>query len=235
MSPLTISRELLGLSTHVMIFAWYVPFYCVSIIVMVPLQKLMSKNAGIGVLVGVIFPIAIFAILKKLPLGSEIETLFNNLKHWFPCISVGFMSYKYRFLERIDRCLQDVNKYVASISLIILCFIGRYFASAFDFVYCFFLVYAIINLKIEVKSILGKFVGVCGRHSSNIWFIHCLYFGEATREVVQPFAFFARNPILIYIVAIAELITMSMLINRIKIKIQTRICTKEPNEHCSCN
>ena len=232
-SPLTISRELLGLSTQVMIFAWYVPFYCVSIIVMVPLQKLMSKNAGIGVLVGVILPIAIFAILKKLPLDSEIETLFNNLKHWFPCISVGFMSYKYRILEKIDRCLQDVNKYVVSISLIILCFIGRYYASAFDFVYCLFLVYAIINLRIEVKSVLGKYVSVCGRHSSNIWFMHCLYFGKATREVIQPFAFFARSPILIYIVAIAELITMSMLVNRIKIKIQKKICTKEPNKHCS--
>ena len=108
-----------------MIFAWYVPFYCVSILVMVPLQKLMSRNVEIGVVFGVILPIAIFAILKKMPLSSEIETLFNNLKHWFPCVSVGFMSYKYNLLEKIDGYLENVNKNIVSILLIVLCFVGR--------------------------------------------------------------------------------------------------------------
>lgn len=65
LSAQTILKELLGLSSSVMIFAWYVPFYCVSILVMVPLQKLMSRNVEIGVVFGVILPIAIFAILKK--------------------------------------------------------------------------------------------------------------------------------------------------------------------------
>ena len=65
LSAQTILKELLGLSSSVMIFAWYVPFYCVSILVMVPLQKLMSRNVGIGVVFGVILPIAVFAILKK--------------------------------------------------------------------------------------------------------------------------------------------------------------------------
>ena len=74
----------------------------------------MSKNAEVGVVVGVIIPIIIFAMLKKLPLGGEIKTLFNNLKHWFPCIAVGFMSYKYKWLEKIDRCLDDLRQMPAS-------------------------------------------------------------------------------------------------------------------------
>lgn len=39
LSAQTILKELLGLSSSVMIFAWYVPFYCVSSLVMVPLQN----------------------------------------------------------------------------------------------------------------------------------------------------------------------------------------------------
>ena len=142
LSAQTILKELLGLSSSVMIFAWYVPFYCVSILVMVPLQKLMSRNVEIGVVFGVILPIAVFAILKKMPLSSEIEILFNNLKHWFPCVSVGFMSYKYNLLEKIDGYLENVNKNIVSILLIVLCFVGRYFVSALDFAYCLFLTYA---------------------------------------------------------------------------------------------
>ena len=218
-SPLTISKELLGLSSYVMIFAWYVPFYCVSIIVLVPLQKLMSKSAEIGVVVGVILPIIIFTVLKKLPLGGEIETLFNNLKHWFPCITVGFMSYKYRWLEKIDRYLGRVNKYVVSIFLIIVCFIGRYYIPALDFVYCLFLVYAIANLEINVESMVGRIISRCGKSSSNMWFLHCLYFGKATRELIQPLAFFANNPVLIYIIAVFELIVLSELIELIKSRV----------------
>lgn len=218
-SPLTISKELLGLSSYVMIFAWYVPFYCISIIVMVPLQKLMSKNAKVGVVVGVIIPIIIFAMLKKLPLGGEIKTLFNNLKHWFPCIAVGFMIYKYKWLEKIDRCLGRVNKYVVSIFLIIVCFIGRYFISALDFVYCLMLVYAIAKLEINVESIVGRIISRCGKNSSNMWFLHCLYFGIATRELIQPLAFFANNPVLIYVIAVFELIVLSELIELIKSRV----------------
>lgn len=223
LSAQTILKELLGLSSSVMIFAWYIPFYCVSILVMVPLQKLMSKNVGIGVVVGIVFPIVIFAILKKVSLSSEIETLFNNLKHWFPCISVGFMSYKYNLLEKIDVYLENVNRYIVSIFLIVLCFVGRYFVSALDFVYCLFLAYAIVNLKISDKSIAGRFIGLCGKNSSNMWFLHCLYFAETTRNIIQPLAFFVRNPILIYIVAVAELIVLSEIIDAVKSKVTSKI------------
>lgn len=160
---------------------------------------------------------------EKMPLSSEIETLFNNLKHWFPCVSVGFMSYKYNLLEKIDGYLENVNKNIVSILLIVLCFVGRYFVSALDFAYCLFLTYAIINLKINEKSIAGRFIGLCGRNSSNMWFLHCLYFAEATRNTIQPLAFFARNPILIYIVAVFELIVLSEIIDAIKSKVTLKI------------
>ena len=75
----------------------------------------MSRNVGIGVVFGVILPIAVFAILKKMPLSSKIGILFNILKHWFPCVSVGFMSYKYNLLGKIDGYLENVNKNIESV------------------------------------------------------------------------------------------------------------------------
>ena len=73
------------------------------------------------------------------------------------------------------------------------------------------------------KSIAGRFIDLCGRNSSNMWFLHCLYFAEATRNTIQPLAFFARNPILIYIVAVFELIVLSEIIDAIKSKVTSKI------------
>ena len=56
-----------------------------------------------------------------------------------------------------------------------------------------------------------------------MWFLHCLYFAEATRNTIQPLAFFARNPILIYIVAVFELIVLSEIIDAIKSKVTSKI------------
>lgn len=218
--------ELLGLSSTVMIFAWYVPFYCVSILVLTGIQRVLSRDVKAGILVGIIIPIVLFETMKILPCGNEIKTLFNNLKHWFPCISVGYMSYKYGWLEIINKCMGKMNRYTVSVSLIALCFVGRYFASALDFVYCLLLVYAIVNFQISTESILGKIIRLCGKNSSNMWFLHCLYFGEATRNLIQPLAFFATNPILIYIIAVVELIAVSKTINAIKIRIVEKMAQK---------
>lgn len=49
-----------------------------------------------------------------------------------------------------------------------------------------------------------------------MWFLHCLYFAVATRESIQPLAYWAKYPILIYAVAVIELIVCSEMITGIK-------------------
>ena len=74
-------------------------------------------------------------------------------------------------------------------------------------------------MKININSFVGRSLYICGKNSTNMWFLHCLYFGEATRELVQPLAYWAKYPLLIYIVAVLELLGTSGLINWIKKKI----------------
>lgn len=157
--------------------------------------------------------------MKRLPIPSEIQTLFNNLRHWFPCIAIGYISNKYNWFEKINCLRQKLNHIFVSIVLIILCFVGRYYISGLDFIYCLLLVFAIVNLKININSFVGRSLYICGKNSTNMWFLHCLYFGDATRELVQPLAYWAKYPLLIYIVAVLELLGTSGLINWIKKKI----------------
>lgn len=219
LSIIDIGKELLGLNSSVMIFAWYVPFYAVSLFAMAIIQRLLDKNTKIALFVGVFVPIVLFTIMKRLPIPSEIQTLFNNLRHWFPCIAIGYISNKYNWFEKINCLRQKLNHIFVSIVLIILCFVGRYYISGLDFIYCLLLVFAIVNLKININSFVGRSLYICGKNSTNMWFLHCLYFGDATRELVQPLAYWAKYPLLIYIVAVLELLGTSGLINWIKKKI----------------
>ena len=63
---------------------------------------------------------------------------------------------------------------------------------------------------------LGNFCINVGKNSANMWFLHCLYFGEATRNLIQPLAYWAKSPILIYAVAVIELLCCSGVISWIK-------------------
>ena len=216
LSGLGICKELLGLGASVMIFAWYVPFYAVALIVMVFIQKWLDRDIKTALLVGVVLPMIVFTLMKKIPTSIEIQTLFNNLRHWFPCISVGYICNKNNCFDKIRSALGNYNRFLISGILIIFCFAGRYFISALDFCYCALLVFAIVNLQIHAKSCIGKFLYQCGKNSANMWFLHCLYFGEATRNLIQPLAYWAKSPILIYAVAVIELLCCSGVISWIK-------------------
>lgn len=216
LTKIEIVKELFGLSSAVMIFAWYVSFYCISIIIMTLIQKHLDKNIVGGLLFGIILPICVFYLLQNLALPKEIKTLFNNLKHWFPCIAVGYLAYKYNWIEKFGILTKKLNREFVSIALILFCFMGRYFVSGLDFIYCFLLVFAIVNLHVDDKKIIGHFLQCCGKNSSNMWFLHCLYFATSTREFIQPLAYWAKYPILIYIVAVIQLIICSKMITGIK-------------------
>ena len=147
---------------------------------------------------------------------AKKKNLKVYLKHWFPCVAVGYISNKYSFFNTVEKKLEKVNGPVLSIFLIVACFVGRRFISGLDFIYCFLMVYGILHFGIIANSYLGRFLQFCGKKSSNMWFLHCLYFGSATRNVIQPLAYFSNNSIVIYFIAVIELLIASIVIDEIK-------------------
>lgn len=158
LSALDICKELCGLGSSVMIFAWYVPFYAFSLIMMTIIQKWLDGDIKVVLLVGVVLPICIFTAMKKsrrqkkfrpcliiCAIGSRVfrSAMFKRKNHWF---------------DKIRSVIGNYNCFLISGILIIFCFVGRYFISALDFVYCALLVFAIFNLQINLKSFLRRFL-----------------------------------------------------------------------------
>lgn len=208
--------ELFGFNHAVMFFNWYVPFYAVSVLLVLGMQKMLSKNVCTGLIFGVILPIFVLTLVKKLPFSSDMKTLITELRHWFPCIAVGYMSYQNNWLGWLHKITASRSRYAAAIGLMLFCLAGRYFAAGFDFIYCALFVFAVTRIFTQNTSIFARFLTLCGRHSANMWYLHCLYFSVATRAAVQHAAYFAKYPPLIFTVAVLELLTASALVSRIK-------------------
>lgn len=66
------------------------------------------------------------------------------------------------------------------------------------------------------KKNIQDFLQICGQNSTNMWFLHCLYFAVSTREFIQPLAYWAKYPIFIYVVAVIQLVVFSEMITGIK-------------------
>ena len=222
-SALDICKELLGLKNSVMIFSWYVPFYTVSMILMTFIQKWLDSDIRIALLAGVILPVGVLTVMRRLPLPSEIQKIFVDLRHWFPAIVMGYICNRYHWFEKVNNMLGRVNRILVSMVLIVICILARYVTSGLDFIYSAMLVFAIVNLRLDPETYSGRFLCTYGKHSSDIWFLHCLYFGEATRAFVQPLAYWAKYPLLIFIVAIVELLCCSEIIFQIKKRSKIRI------------
>lgn len=51
--------------------------------------------------------------------------------------------------------------------------------------------------KINLVKWFRKILLVLGENSMNIWFLHCIFFSIATRELFQPIAYMIKNPIFV--------------------------------------
>lgn len=68
-------------------------------------------------------------------------------------------------------------------------------------------VFVIINYvhKFASHNMILKVFYRLGIVSSNIWFLHCLFFSSVTREVIQPYAYWSANPVIVLLVLMVEL------------------------------
>lgn len=226
-SPLVLVLEFFGVSHNVMIFCWYVLFYIISMLLMVCLYRLFNKNIWLAIILGVIAPIAVFMGLMAVNPIAEIDEILNNLKHWFPCVSAGFICCRYNLFAYPDKLLHKVPDILLLVVGIAVCGVGRYYVSSLDFLYCCILVFSLSRFVQNAKdykinrAVSGTFKAL-GKASTNMWFWHCLLFSGVTRFVVQPYlSFLIQFPLLFLLAGTVVLFLISVLWNLIDKKILT--------------
>jgi len=209
--------ETIGLTSDVMIFCWYVAFYIVSMLLLPILYRFFDRSLLWSLATGIILPIIIFAGFREVFEDTVLETLFNNLKHWFPCVSVGYVCNRYKLFARMKTVTDKIPAIIVLVLGILICGIGRYYISAFDFIYCAVFVYSVIVFihKIGDDNLVARILCAFGEASTNMWFLHCLYFSAFTRDAIQPLAYWSGNSILVYMVLVTEVFAVGWLLTKL--------------------
>ena len=218
-SILNVVGEFAGINRTLMVFCWYVPFYIESMLLLCISPKAYDRNIALGVVTGIVLPKVVFMLLARSFSGTLFEEQFANLRHWYPCIAVGYLCNRYNIFSYCRDLTKKIPKTLLLIAGMSFCAIGRYFSTTFDFIYCAVLVFSIADYMNQCKSEnkIGGMLIALGKHSLNMWLIHCVYFTPITREVFQPFIYWPRNGLLVCIVFVIELTVMSAIVNKVKI------------------
>lgn len=215
-------RELFALSVPVMMFCWYVRFYCLLMLLLPMITRLSGKQPVIDILVLVfILPLAFLFGSFFVRLGV-IHDAFTECLRWLPCVMMGFVFAKHKLFEKVlDRIIccfsNKAVRVLIWIFLVCITMAGRnifpqkelinrwmfdrqiYMNMNMDVVYAPLFVYGMANLLGLLKSgwILRMLASI-GEKSLYMWFVHCIFF-NVSAEKTQRLLYMPGNPVLVLI------------------------------------
>ena len=223
-TPLILFKEVFALPPRpAMAFCWYVPFYCLVMLLMPLMAKLLSGNIAVSLLLALVvipYPFQIIAGLTEN--SSSLLELSYNLGHWLPCVLIGYLFAQHDLFEKLERLNRkairsDALNGVLWLLIALLMPMGRWLdpkidirfvvlhgphtspnlSIHFDCLFAALFIYAVVNLTKLLPLRFGKSVlAQIGKQSMLMWFLSCIFYG-CCRSYFQPLLYFPRNPVLV--------------------------------------
>ena len=215
--------ELFGLKNEVMLFCWYVAFYICSLFLLLGIRRWLDKGILPGLIVGIILPIGVFMGCEKLVSGRYPLEFFQHLKHWFPCITAGYLCSRYDLFGRLPPVRSKALRFLLAVLALFVCGVLRRRITALDFVYAPILVYSLSRPIREKCGPLTKAFVFLGRLSTNLWFLHCLFFSEFTRPLFQPLAYISPCGAVCFAMLLLELLPFAWAFTKLDQRINAAI------------
>lgn len=211
------------------IFAWYVSFHLIFLLLHPLLRKLSKWNFWFDTLVYFVVLHGTYIFLVKQPYITIHPNLYDIAKRfalWGMIGMLGYLFAKYQIFERLDslirRWLSQPLILILGFLAVLGMFYARYkggayikYAISYDTLYVPFLIYIIVTYLNAIHcSVLEKVLMLLSRHSMNMWFLHALFFTPNYK--LQWIAYFPKYPILILLWTLFLMLLCSMLIEKMK-------------------
>lgn len=220
LGPVEMIQEAFGLGSEVMIFCWYVYFYCAAMLLLPLTDRLSTGTLWTDALLLGLLPLVGFSALRELLPDCIPCKIAAVLQEWYPCVLAGFLFAKYdlfaQIFEPISRNFS--SRWGKGLLWLILagavCLaralwprfrLGQAYVHGIwldipvnmDVIYAPIFLYGLKNLLELINcprllSLLGKI----GRESLLMWFLHCLFF-NCCREFTQPLLYWPKLAILV--------------------------------------
>lgn len=213
-SIIDVVKEAAGFSNELMKFCWYVPFYVSALLLMYFLCHQMDRSVVHSFVFGIIVPVIVFFIVEKVVEIDLIAELANHLKHYFPCVAVGYICNRYNVFGILQSYIWKANPWVIFLASFIVVFVGRYYFRAIDFLYSPIIVFGISNLvqrenKNKCWELFEQILILIGKQSTNMWFLHCAIFSSVTNSYIQPYVYWSANPLIVFACTVTILYALS--------------------------
>lgn len=216
----SILRDMSGISAPIMKFSWYVYFYVIVMCSFPVLKKLMDKGLLCAAASGIILPFGLFYGLKTgFSATGAVGSVLAHLGAWMPCVCSGYICYKHKIYTRPAKHIKRFNSMTQLVLyvLIILAYgVMTNISLKGIIVYIPLIIFAlkgILEICQNTKIIIIRkiYIGLqnLGAVSTNIWFIHCIFFSDYMRVTTQWILYWPGNPMLIFIWSMLILYTLS--------------------------
>lgn len=221
-------KEMFSLSGEVMIFNWYVFVYIEVMLFLPLLDKIMSSR---NLKQGAIIIFAIFLIMECIGLSLYFAGMKDTFLHkitssyFVKQVSVATIGYciaKYNLFSRWYPYIKNINQIFIYICLC-LCILIYQVKTKTTYLLTPLYVILMFSLNINYNNVLNRVIIFFAKHSMNIWFLHCIFWGTATRNVFQKYAYLPENPILVVLWVLFLCSCLSLIITPIQKTFKRRL------------
>lgn len=226
-TPLAVIQEAFALKRPTMLFCWYVMFYLPALLLLPLVPRLCTGKSGIDVGIWVLLvPLLMLRIRGHVHSDAAWECM-GYLMEWFPCMCFGYLWGRYDWFASAQTWLQTRKSSVAGqaaglaadLALAAAAAMGRWILPALtvtvpgmpwsgtapstvsvslDLLYAPLFVFSLVGVLRFLPGVLQKVLGSIGKHSMMMWFLSCIFFGNAA-EVFKPILYAPRNPVLVLV------------------------------------
>ena len=215
------------------VFAWYVSFYILFLLISPLLAKLCKFDFIINVL---IVSIALFGgsyiinILLPANVHPSVRTIITSFATWGQIGMIGFLFAKHDIFNVMHKILSEYfNKLVLFFLMVFMLggifllwsWVGlqfytvrSYMTVSFISIYTPIFIYAIINiLNIINSKALDTVLISLSKESTNMWFLHGLFF--TPNKTIQWLAYLPQYPVLILVWTLLLMYGVSFVLNKV--------------------
>ena len=208
-------------------FAWYVYFYILLMVTYPIITKEFGNSFWRSLLIPMIIAVGANMALEKLQNLPVISPLLNDYFEYMPVVVVGYNIARFNIIGKLTANFkQKYNAlllYVTAGILFCVCFIlkvkiAKVFGINIDVICAPILIYVIESIRIgflERKKcktgVVERIVGTLAKESTNIWFLHAIFF--TPYRSYQFLALWPRASFLIIIWVLILLIGASKIIS----------------------
>lgn len=213
-----LALNLFGLEHQYCLGNWYIYFYAYALLVL-PLLKWWLQPKGLWRL---ITAVVLFAVLRNL--YSDISYC-DNCFAYTQILAIGIYSAKTQILTKWSAKINSrlIWFVLALFAVFIRCYSGA-MGFTTDVVAVPLLVISVCGLSQgHERSCSFKVLTNLGKCSTYMWFIHCVFFSDATRNLFQCLPIWNNSSLLVFFIVTIASYILAFLFNKAELIIQEKI------------